>query len=564
MKKNLFAVVRFVLFVVLMTPLTSCEESDMQTPNVLPEISVPVGYENYFVEDLVFDGSSSQARVAFQINVDWNMRIVAEDGSPVSWCSIDPTSGNAGLHKVIVRVTENDTYVQRVAKLQLMYNEYKVAEIVVSQGYEDVLLLDCNEHDLSYEATTVEVKLSTTIDYDYNIEDSSWLRKRENGSRAMETYALTFEVDENISRDGRVNYIHFYNEEYDLHEIVVINQNGNPNGYSFRQDGMYVCGEATAEVEDPHVYAMAPCKNEVTGEYRNGRYEKYVVLEGGKDFNIVLSEAGTCTKYGSALQEYNVSELADNPGLATVKRGELKIGAGAPAFKVDETGLYHIVLDLNLEGDLLYPQIVVSSVQWGVRGAMNDWGFTAFDAVEVNAQTMTWKMENVDMPTNGELKFAYGYGWKIQLDDAGTVKASTNLGMESLPNGSNIKVEGEGLYTIILTYTLAGGDIAAGYTFTTCYRPNIKNLYGKWVSGTVYYVYNSDGTGVTWDENDDMSEADGQLFTWEVDESKMVRVYKSEMGVDVHKNYIITELTPSTLKYYSAYNAYTYSFTKVN
>lgn len=102
------------------------------------------------------------------------------------------------------------------------------------------------------------------------------------------------------------------------------------------------------------------------------------------------------------------------------------------------------------------------------------------------------------------------------------------------------------------------------YVFYPKPKFDITDLYGKWVSGTVYYVYNSDGTGVTWDENDGMSEADGQLFTWEVDESKMVRVYKSEMGVDVHKNYIITELTPSTLKYYSAYNAYTYSFTKVN
>jgi hypothetical protein len=80
---------------------------------------------------------------------------------------------------------------------------------------------------------------------------------------------------------------------------------------------------------------------------------------------------------------------------------------------------------------------------------------------------MTWKMENVDMPANGEFKFAYGHGWKIQLDDAGNVKANTNLGMESLPNGANIKVEKAGLYTITLTYTLKGGDIAAGYTFTT-------------------------------------------------------------------------------------------------
>lgn len=232
-------------------------------------------------------------------------------------------------------------------------------------------------------------------------------------------------------------------------------------------DGFYVYGEATGSADITADYGMAAGLNEVTAENRGGMYEKYIVLEGGKEFYLVLNEAGKKTNYGAELKEYDVTELADNPGLATVKRGELVIGENAPAMKVDETGLYHIVLDLNLEGDLLYPQIIVSDVQWGVRGAMNGWGFTAFDEVEVNANTMTWTMENVDMPANGEFKFAYGHGWKIQLDDAGNVKANTNLGEGSLPNGANIKVEKAGLYTITLTYTLKGGDIAAGYTFTT-------------------------------------------------------------------------------------------------
>jgi hypothetical protein len=197
----------------LMMPLNSCEELGMQTPDVTPEISVPEGYDNYFIEDLSFGAKASNARVAFQINVDWTMQVVAENGTSVSWCSIDPASGNAGMHKVKVSVTDNDTYAPREAKLQLMSGEAKVAEIVVSQGYEDALILGTNEYNLSYEATTIEVELNTTVDYDYNIADASWLRKREDGSRAMETYKLTFEVDENTSSNSRVNYIYFYNHQ---------------------------------------------------------------------------------------------------------------------------------------------------------------------------------------------------------------------------------------------------------------------------------------------------------------------------------------------------------------
>ena len=246
-------------------------------------------------------------------------------------------------------------------------------------------------------------------------------------------------------------------------------QTGN-GGIDFDEialDGFYVYGEATGSEDITADYGMAAGLNEVSQSKRGGMYEKYIVLEGGKEFYLVLNEAGKYTNYGATLEEYNVTELADNPGLATVKRGKLIIGENAPAMKVDKTGLYHIVLDLNNEDDLLYPQIVVANVEWGVRGDMNSWGFTAFDSVAINAQTMTWKLENQEIPAGGKFKFAYGHGWKIQLDDAGNVKANTNLGVDGVSGGADIVLEKGGLYTITLTYTLKGGDIADGYTYTT-------------------------------------------------------------------------------------------------
>ena len=93
---------------------------------------------------------------------------------------------------------------------------------------------------------------------------------------------------------------------------------------------------------------------------------------------------------------------------------------------------------------------------------------------------------------------------------------------------------------------------------------DITDLYGKWESGTEYYVYNSNGTGYTWDEGDGVYEEEAQPFTWEVDESEMIHVHKMEMGGNVPMYYIITELTSSTLRYYDAYNEKdTYTFIKV-
>lgn len=109
-------------------------------------------------------------------------------------------------------------------------------------------------------------------------------------------------------------------------------------------------------------------------------------------------------------------------------------------------------------------------------------------------------------------------------------------------------------------------------TFTSCFPEeeiftveyDINDLYGKWRSGTDYYVYNADGTGYCWDEGEDISEDEAQPFTWTVDESEMIHIHKMEMGSDVPMYYIITELTPQTLKYYDAYKTSDkYSFIKV-
>ena len=252
------------------------------------------------------------------------------------------------------------------------------------------------------------------------------------------------------------------------------NQGGGVDFDEITLDGFYVYGEATGSEDITADYAMAAGINEAASQTRRGgMYEKYIVLEGGKDFYLVLNEAGKYTNYGAELKDYDVKELADNPTLATVKRGELVIGEEAPAMKVEKTGLYHIVLDLNNESDLLYPQIIVANVEWGVRGDMNGWGFTAFDAVEVNAQTMTWKMEDVDIPAGGKFKFAYGHGWKIQLDDAGSVKANTNLGVDGVSGGADIVLEKGGLYTITLTsISQSTASTCDGNTFT----PRIINI----------------------------------------------------------------------------------------
>ena len=59
------------------------------------------------------------------------------------------------------------------------------------------------------------------------------------------------------------------------------------------EDGFYVAGEATGVSELKPAYMMTAGTNEAADQTkRDGMYEKYIVLQGGKEFDLKLYEAG--------------------------------------------------------------------------------------------------------------------------------------------------------------------------------------------------------------------------------------------------------------------------------
>ena len=197
---------------------------------VVPEISVPDGYVNYFIEDLSFSRSGGEVKVPFQINVDWTMVVV---GSP-SWCIVEPASGTAGLHKVMVRVAANETYAPRSAKIHLLCGTSKVAEIVVVQDYEYAVLLSRRDYNVSYEATTIDVEVKSNLDFEYTISDADWVRVSSETTRGLSTHYLSFEVKENDTRAVREAYILFYNSAYAVADTLILVQDSNPDAVPYQ------------------------------------------------------------------------------------------------------------------------------------------------------------------------------------------------------------------------------------------------------------------------------------------------------------------------------------------
>lgn len=243
------------------------------------------------------------------------------------------------------------------------------------------------------------------------------------------------------------------------------------------EDGFYAVGEACPikSVDDANAVLaqMSQGINEVLMDQdklpweeskRDGMWEKYIWLEANKEFELILKEGDSTTIYGANLVQ---QELTTDGSPLLGYKGSLVIGQ---KMQVTESGLYHIVLDLNKDGKLDLTgkeQIIVAPVTWGVSGDNNGWGMTE-GAVEVKSATeIVWTWENQEFSAGGKFKFkdAKSY-WKIVLDDAGAVKAHTNLGTDCQNGGADIVVENSAIYKITLTYTLAKGVIANSYKYT--------------------------------------------------------------------------------------------------
>lgn len=75
-------------------------------------------------------------------------------------------------------------------------------------------------------------------------------------------------------------------------------------------------------------------------------------------------------------------------------------------------------------------------------------------------------------------------------------------------------------------------------------------LVGLWQMGTVYYRYNADGTGCTWDTADDVTEAEAGKFTWELKERILTHFHQMEIGsAIIPKTYIITQIDLMNMEY---------------
>lgn len=253
-------------------------------------------------------------------------------------------------------------------------------------------------------------------------------------------------------------------------------ENGGSDFENLIEDGWYVAGAATGYEGVSTKCMMTPAKNEANKQtLREGMYEKYLVLEAGKTFTVqkYVNEE-KAAEYGASLASWDVTKYSDYPVGETVLLGELNENA----ITVEETGLYYVAIDLNSDGALKYPQMVLTKVNWGAMGGSSAWGSIPFEASELKNGSITYTATGVECRAGFKFKFRCNDGWKIFLDAvdedpsddaaATTVAVNINLGTGLQPGASDIEItDGAGIYNITLTFTQSAGAVENSFSYST-------------------------------------------------------------------------------------------------
>lgn len=110
-----------------------------------------------------------------------------------------------------------------------------------------------------------------------------------------------------------------------------------------------------------------------------------------------------------------------------------------------------------------------------------------------------------------------------------------------------------GLFTLL---ALAVG-LMAGCVKETTVTVNPAMVVGKWYDEAqpkVFWRFDSDSTGATWDESEDVREEEGTKFNWSTQGDQLRIDLYGEMGQHVYYDWTVTRQTADSLKFKDIYD----------
>jgi len=203
--------------------------SCMNTPDfgsgIKSEVEIPNGAVNYFENDMNFGFEGGEKIMSFKVNLKWDMKITNTQNG-VQWLTIDKTVGSSGNNNVTFTAQENPTYEDRSVIVQFNSGD-TIRNIRVNQKRLEAITLTSDKFEVSADGGTINVKVNYSTDYEVTIPDDykSWIHRKANATRGLESSTISFTIDPSEEYEKREGRIYF--KARDEEEVVTIYQAGS-------------------------------------------------------------------------------------------------------------------------------------------------------------------------------------------------------------------------------------------------------------------------------------------------------------------------------------------------
>lgn len=145
--------------------------------------------------DVAPEGESFTIR--FTAAADWTVRVAGK----ADWLEISPTEGAAGMARVSVDVSVNDSDSERTAVLELCCDGYAIKKITLSQAvFVPTFELSNTERSMSCLGGTFAVAVTADVEYDFEIS-VDWIKASE--TKAGDEYRHEFVVNPNAGGERK-------------------------------------------------------------------------------------------------------------------------------------------------------------------------------------------------------------------------------------------------------------------------------------------------------------------------------------------------------------------------
>ena len=152
----------------------------------------------------------------------------------VDWITDEASSRGMSSHTLKYVIAPNETYDSRSAEI-IFYDKNSDLKdtLKVIQVQKDAIVISEKWIRIDAESDTIEVKLSTNVDFEIEILEADWI-KQINSSRSLAEHMIKFSVSANEGEKNRKGNIVFRNTKNTLSDTLIVVQRSDYGYFEFR------------------------------------------------------------------------------------------------------------------------------------------------------------------------------------------------------------------------------------------------------------------------------------------------------------------------------------------